>query len=78
MNAAIVVIEDEPAISDTLRFALEREGFDVRCYPLAREGEAAILSQKPDLLILDIGLPDDSGLEVLKRCAATVICLFYC
>ena len=67
MNAAIVVIEDEPAISDTLRFALEREGFDVRCYPLAREGEAAIHSQKPDLLILDIGLPDDSGLEVLKR-----------
>lgn len=67
MNAAIVVIEDEPAISDTLRFALEREGFDVRCYPLAREGEAAITSQKPDLLILDIGLPDDSGLEVLKR-----------
>lgn len=67
MNAAIVVIEDEPAISDTLRFALEREGFDVRCYPLAREGEAAMTSQKPDLLILDIGLPDDSGLEVLKR-----------
>jgi two-component system, OmpR family, catabolic regulation response regulator CreB len=65
--SSIILIEDEAAISDTLRFALEREGFAVSCYTLAREGEAAIQAQKPDLLILDIGLPDDSGLEVLKR-----------
>ncbi|STR45785.1 two-component system response regulator CreB [Iodobacter fluviatilis] len=65
--SSIILIEDEAAISDTLRFALEREGFSVSCYSLAREGEAAIQAQKPDLLILDIGLPDDSGLEVLKR-----------
>ncbi|QBC43432.1 two-component system response regulator CreB [Iodobacter fluviatilis] len=67
MSAAIVLIEDEPAIADTLRFALEREGFAVSSYLLARDGEAAIKAQRPDLLILDIGLPDDSGLEVLKR-----------
>lgn len=65
--SSIILIEDEAAITDTLRFALEREGFSVSCYSLAREGEAAIQTQKPDLLILDIGLPDDSGLEVLKR-----------
>ncbi|MCX7205809.1 MAG: two-component system response regulator CreB [Proteobacteria bacterium] len=65
--SSIILIEDEAAITDTLRFALEREGFSVSCYSLASEGEAAIQSQKPDLLILDIGLPDDSGLEVLKR-----------
>ncbi|MDW5416195.1 two-component system response regulator CreB [Iodobacter sp. CM08] len=67
MSTTIVLIEDEPAIADTLRFALEREGFAVSSYLLARDGEAAIKAQRPDLLILDIGLPDDSGLEVLKR-----------
>nr|WP_314900383.1 two-component system response regulator CreB [uncultured Deefgea sp.] len=65
MNPHIVLIEDEPAIADTLRFALERDGLSVTWCALARDGEIA--AQQADLVILDIGLPDDSGLEVLKR-----------
>jgi two-component system catabolic regulation response regulator CreB len=65
--AQIVLIEDEPAIADTLSFALQREGWQVRHFALARAGEADLAAQAADLLILDIGLPDDSGFEVLKR-----------
>ncbi|WP_373973724.1 two-component system response regulator CreB [Chitinibacter sp. SCUT-21] len=66
-TAQIVLIEDEPAIADTLRFALQREGWQVAHFALAREGEAFFAQQAADLLILDIGLPDDNGFEVLKR-----------
>ncbi|WP_348946170.1 two-component system response regulator CreB [Chitinibacter sp. FCG-7] len=65
--AQLVLIEDEPAIADTLGFALQREGWQVRHFGLAQAGEAYLATHRADLLILDVGLPDDSGFEVLKR-----------
>lgn len=65
--ARILLIEDEPAIADTLQFALQREGFSVNWHALAKSGEAALAAEGADLLLLDVGLPDDSGFEVLKR-----------
>ncbi|WP_410499096.1 two-component system response regulator CreB [Chitinibacter sp. S2-10] len=66
-TARIVLIEDEPAIADTLGFALRREGWQVSHFSLACEGESDLIRLPADLLILDVGLPDDSGFEVLKR-----------
>lgn len=63
----ILLAEDEPAIADTLLFALRREGWQVQHCQLAAEAEASLAAAAPDLLILDIGLPDDSGLAVLGR-----------
>ncbi|XZG69163.1 two-component system response regulator CreB [Chitinibacteraceae bacterium HSL-7] len=63
----ILLIEDEPAIADTLRFALERDGYHVDWAALARDGEQRLAAGGVDLLILDVGLPDDSGFDVLKR-----------
>ncbi len=65
MTAHILLIEDEPAIADTLLFALQREGYAVDWQRLARDGEAVLADAQ--LVILDVGLPDDSGFEVLKR-----------
>ncbi|MBE9608370.1 two-component system response regulator CreB [Chitinilyticum piscinae] len=65
--ARILLIEDEPAIADTLQFALQRDGHAVQWAALARDGEATLAAGGIDLLILDVGLPDDSGFEVLKR-----------
>lgn len=65
--AQIVLIEDEPAIADTLRFALQREGWKVFHFGLAHAGEVYLAKHHADLVILDVGLPDDSGFEVLKR-----------
>ncbi len=62
----ILIVEDEQAIADTLIYVLKNEGFWVTHVLLG--GEAFTLLQKEpfDLLILDVGLPDTTGFEVLK------------
>ena len=63
----ILVVEDEPAIADTIQYALESEGF--RCLRLeVGTGVAEVLDREPvALVVLDIGLPDMSGIEVCRR-----------
>jgi two-component system catabolic regulation response regulator CreB len=63
----ILVVEDEPAIADTIVYALESEGF--RCQRLeVGAGVAELLERQPvALVVLDIGLPDMSGIEVCRR-----------
>lgn len=63
----ILVVEDEPAIADTIQYALESEGF--QCHRLeAGAGAVEVLDRQPvALVILDIGLPDMSGIEVCRR-----------
>ena len=67
----IVLIEDESSIADTLSFILQREGFLVSWYGLAQEGLKRIEQGDIDLLILDVGLPDANGLDVLKQLRKT-------
>lgn len=67
MNARILLVEDEPAIAEVVAFALTSEGFQVVWRTLAREAEAELATAPHDLVILDLGLPDGSGLELLKR-----------
>ena len=65
--AKILIVDDEKDIVDLVSYNLEREGFaTVKAY----DGETAlgkVRAEKPDLLILDLGLPRMHGLEVLKR-----------
>ncbi|HSS78275.1 MAG TPA: two-component system response regulator CreB [Thermoanaerobaculia bacterium] len=63
----ILVVEDEPAIADTIQYALESEGF--RCHRLEMgAGVIEVLDhQSVALVVLDIGLPDLSGIEVCRR-----------
>ncbi|MCB1769137.1 MAG: two-component system response regulator CreB [Candidatus Competibacteraceae bacterium] len=67
MTAHILLIEDEPSIAEVVEFALTSEGFQVSWRTLVREAEAELAKGSCDLLILDLGLPDGSGLELLKR-----------
>lgn len=66
----ILLIEDEAAIAETLIFALGQAGFGVRHCRLGREGLAAAQAEAPALLILDVGLPDIDGFEVLRQLRA--------
>jgi DNA-binding response OmpR family regulator len=63
----ICIVDDEPNIIELARLYLEREGFRVISAGRGAEGLALIASGSPDLVILDIMLPDIDGLEVLKR-----------
>ena len=66
MAQRILLLEDEPAIADTLLYALRSEGFEVTHVPLARDALAAFAQQPPDLAILDVGVPDGNGFDVCR------------
>ena len=65
-----LVVDDEPAISDLLSMALRYEGWDVRT---AADGASAVTAARqfgPDVILLDVMLPDLDGLSVLRRIRA--------
>ena len=66
----ILIIEDEPAIRDVLRVVLARQGYLVIEADTAARGEIEARSHKPDLLLVDLGLPDTDGLTVIRHVRA--------
>ena len=64
---SVLVIEDDPTARDLTCRALTRLSFNVRATATATEGLDALAAQRPDLVILDIHLPDLSGWTVLER-----------
>lgn len=74
--AKILVVEDDAHIRRLLRVAAERAGYRVGEAATAREGLSLLDIDKPDLVLLDLGLPDRDGLELvqlIKARGATVI-----
>jgi two-component system KDP operon response regulator KdpE len=66
----VLVIEDEPAIRNVLRVLLEAERYRVIEADSAMRAEIEARSHKPDLLLIDLGLPDGDGLAVIRRVRA--------
>ncbi|MFC4411671.1 response regulator YycF [Chungangia koreensis] len=67
MNKTILVVDDEKPIADILQFNLKKEGYNVIC---AYDGEQALQKveeTKPDLMLLDIMLPNRDGMEVCRE-----------
>jgi two-component system KDP operon response regulator KdpE len=63
----ILVIDDEPQIRRLLRVALEAAGYRVFEAADGKEGLAEAASRQPEAILLDLGLPDIGGIEVLRR-----------
>jgi two-component system OmpR family response regulator len=63
----VVVVDDESTLSDLLSMALRYEGWDVRTAGEGRAAVALIREFQPDVVVLDVMLPDIDGLQVLKR-----------
>jgi two-component system KDP operon response regulator KdpE len=63
----IFVIDDEDSIRRFLKTSLEAHDFEILEASTGKEGIQRVLERKPDLILLDYGLPDISGLEVLKK-----------
>ena len=65
-SPTVVIIEDEPQIRRFVRSALEAEGWQVHEADTAKKGLTEAGTRKPDLLVLDLGLPDGDGLDVIR------------
>ncbi len=70
MTKRVLLAEDEPNIVEPLTFLLERAGFDVAVETDGRKALNAALADTPDVMILDVMLPELDGYEVLRRLRA--------
>ncbi len=66
LPATIIVVEDEPSIRRFLRLALEAENFQVYEADSVKRGIIEAGTRKPDLVVLDLGLPDADGVEFIR------------
>jgi two-component system, OmpR family, KDP operon response regulator KdpE len=66
-NPLVLIVEDEPAMRRFLRTALGAQDFRVLEANDAREAQITITTQNPEIILLDLGLPDVDGLEIIKR-----------
>ncbi len=66
----ILVVDDEPNIADVVSMALRYQGFEVQTAGTGEEALAAVSTFKPDLLVLDVMLPDMEGFDVAERLGA--------
>jgi two-component system KDP operon response regulator KdpE len=66
----VLVVDDEPQIRRALRTSLEAHGYDVATVGTGDEGVVGAAGGSPDLVLLDLGLPDMDGTEVIRRVRA--------
>ncbi len=71
MKKKILLIEDEPTIVEIYKTAFEAEGFKIESFKLGEEAVQRLkdvdFKEKPDLILLDLVLPDMDGMEILKK-----------
>ena len=67
MAARLLLLEDDPAIARTVVYTLERDGLAVTHSLLLRDARQQVQARAFDLLVLDVGLPDGSGLDLLQQ-----------
>ena len=67
MNALILLVDDDTLLVKSLSFLLRQDGYEVLAATSAAEATEAVRRSSPDLIILDVGLPDLNGVEVCRR-----------
>ena len=69
-SSTITIVEDEEDIREILEYCLSREGFEVEAAADGASGLKLIQSKRPDLVLLDLMLPDIDGLEICRQLKA--------
>jgi len=67
MDRKLLIIDDDPLMTDSLGFLLQQEGYDVAVAGSGAEALETARANTPDLVLLDVGLPDLNGIEVCRR-----------
>lgn len=71
MSGKVLAVDDDPTILRTLRINLRARNYEVEAVATGRDALSAFQQAPPDLVVLDLGLPDLDGLEVLRRIRRT-------
>jgi two-component system response regulator RegX3 len=71
VETRVLIVEDEPGISEPLSSHLAREGFDPHVAPSVESARAALRADPPDLVLLDVMLPDGDGRDLCRELRAT-------
>ena len=67
MNDLILIVEDDPYISHFLNMSLQQEGYQMIMTSKGQEAMKLFYQHHPDIIILDLGLPDMDGLDIIKE-----------
>jgi DNA-binding response OmpR family regulator len=67
MEKCIYVVEDNANIREIIEFLLIEEQYQVKAYPTVAKFWAEMSQKKPDLIVLDVMLPDGNGLEICEK-----------
>jgi len=67
MSPTIMLVEDEPPIREMLRYALEKQDYQVIEAESAKNAREILMTNRPDLLIVDWMMPSESGVEFIRR-----------
>ncbi|MBT5073447.1 MAG: phosphate regulon transcriptional regulator PhoB [Kordiimonadaceae bacterium] len=67
MSAKILLVEDDPSLTELIKYNLEQEGYDVTVEMDGEEGLLSAQTNTPDLILLDWMLPNLSGIEICRR-----------
>ena len=67
MSARLLIVEDDPDIGTSLVHAMQVQGYDAQLAPDAVTAERLAAEHPPDLVLLDLGLPDIDGVELCRR-----------
>lgn len=66
-NENILIVEDDPQIRNFIGYAMQSEGYHSMTANNGRSALSLLISEKVDLMLLDLGLPDMDGLEIIKK-----------
>jgi len=64
--AYVLIVDDEPDSSEFVGRYLDREGYRTACVPNGREAMAALINGQPDLIVLDVRMPEMDGIALLE------------
>jgi len=65
-NVRVLVVDDEQPVRKFLKVVLSSQNYEVDEAPTGQEGIDAVVKKKPDVIMLDLGLPDMDGIEVIR------------
>lgn len=66
-DKSVLIIEDDPKIRRFIKYTVEKEGFCVHCATNAKMGLGILLTETIDIVLLDLGLPDMDGIDVIQK-----------